>query len=71
MVYLVDSGELCRETKLLMENNFGRNVTRENFDELFNLAKEQMLESISETIDENKDEVLKDFEEEFKEQEEE
>ena len=71
MSYLgLNLDSLCWELKALMKNNYDRGVTKENFDGLFDNAKNDILESFKDIIEDNRPELLNDFEEEFKEQEE-
>ena len=65
MGYLgLDVDNLVRELKLLMENNYGKEVNKNNRETLFNYAKRDILESFIDTIEQNKEEVFKDLEEE-------
>ncbi len=56
---------LVWELKSLMENNFGEETTKTNFEEHFLKAKESILETFKDIIEQNKPEVFNElFEEE-------
>ena len=65
MGYLgLDIDSLVREIKLIMVNNFGSEVTEDNFEERFEDTKGTILESFSSSIDDNREIVLEELREE-------
>lgn len=52
---------LVWEVKGLMRNNYGIEPNEENFKELFDLAKLDILRTMEDIINQNKEEVLNEF----------
>ena len=65
MSYLcLNLDSLVWEIKALMQNNFGCQVERNNFETHFFKAKNQILETLKDIIEQNKEDVFNEFKEE-------
>lgn len=64
----IDNDYLIQEIELIMKNNFGSDVTRENFNRRFELTARDILKSIKSIINSNKSIVKRDFNNEWSEE---
>jgi hypothetical protein len=65
MSYLgLDLDSLVWEIKSLMQNNYGCEVHKNNFETHFSRAKKDILEAFKDIIEQNKKQVFNEFEDE-------
>ncbi len=57
----VNIDNLCWELQNVMQNNFNGDVTKENFEEKFKLAKKTLIEDLTDSINQNKITMKKEF----------
>lgn len=57
----VDIDSLCWELKNVMQNNFNGDVTKENFEKKFKLAKKTLIEDLTDSINQNKITMREEF----------
>lgn len=57
----VDIDSMCWELKNVMQNNFNGDVTKENFEEKFKLAKKTLIEDLTDSINQNKITMREEF----------
>lgn len=58
----IDINSMCWELENVMKNNFNGDVTKENFEEKFRLAKEILVEDLIDSINQNKITMREEFE---------